>query len=173
MTPLDIHFHAEKIHESVFVAPGAVILGNVTIGEEASVWYGTVIRGDTASIHIGNGTNIQDGCILHADPGYPCAIGNHVTLGHGAIVHGATIEHDVLIGMRAVVMNGAKIGTGSIVGVGAVVPEGMEIPPGSVVLGIPAVIKRQVTEKDIARIAHAAKHYVAAGKLYLEQLRKS
>ena len=109
---------------------------------------------------------MQDGCILHADPGFPCTLGKRVTLGHGAIVHGATVEDDVLIGMRAVVMNGAKIGSGSIVGVGAVVTERMEIPPGSIVMGQPAKVKRPAEHRDIERIRHAAAHYAAAAKIY-------
>lgn len=159
-------FRASQCHPSVFIAPGAVVLGDVTIGEDSSVWFNAVIRGDTERIVIGKQTNIQDGCILHADAGFPCILGDRVTLGHGAIVHGATVEDDVMIGMRAVVMNGAKIGRGSIVAVGAIVLEEMHIPPGSVVMGTPAVIKREVTERDSVRIRHAAEHYVAAAKQF-------
>jgi carbonic anhydrase/acetyltransferase-like protein (isoleucine patch superfamily) len=119
-------------------------------------------------IRIGKGTNIQDGSIVHADPDFPCTIGDRVTLGHGAIVHGATVEDDCLIGMRAVVMNGAKIGRGSIVAVGSIVTEGTEVPPGSVVMGQPAKVKRQADARDLERIRHAAEHYVAAGKIYRE-----
>ena len=108
----------------------------------------------------------ENSCILHADPGFPCTLGDRVTLGHGAIVHGATVEDDCLIGMRAVVMNGAKIGRGSIVAVGSVVTEGTEIPPGSIAMGQPAKVKRQVTERDLARIRHAAEHYIESGKVY-------
>src|SRR6185295_16868280 len=117
-----------------------------------------------APIRIGRDSNVQDGSILHADADFPCTIGDRVTVGHAAIVHGATVEDDCLIGMRAVVMNGAKIGKGSVVAVGSVVLEGMEVPPGSVVMGQPARIKRQVAEQDLARIRHAAEHYVAAAK---------
>lgn len=153
-----------QIDPAAFVAPGAVVLGNVTIGAESSVWYNAVIRGDTEAIRIGKQTNVQDLCCLHADPGFPCTLGDRVTVGHGAIVHGATVEDDVLIGMKAVVMNGAHIGKGSLVAVGAVVLERMQVPPGSVVMGSPARIKRQLEEKDIARIRHAAEHYVEASK---------
>jgi carbonic anhydrase/acetyltransferase-like protein (isoleucine patch superfamily) len=142
------------------------VLGDVTIGAEATVWFGAVIRGDTAPIKIGRRTNVQDGCILHADEGFPCTLGDRVTLGHGAIVHGATVEDDCLIGMRAVVMNGAVIGKGSIVAVGSVVTEGTVIPPGSIALGQPAKVRRDVTDRDGERIRHAAEHYVAAGKVY-------
>jgi len=163
---MDIRHRPELIDPTAFVAPGAVVLGDVTIGAEASVWFSAVIRGDTAAIRIGRQTNVQDGCILHADAGFPCTLGDRVTLGHGAIVHGATVEDDCLIGMRAVVMNGAKIGHGSIVAVGSVVTEGTEIPPGSVVMGQPAKVRREVTERDRERIRHAAEHYVAAGRVY-------
>jgi len=166
MTPDDIRFRPELVDPTALIAPGAVVLGNVTIAARASVWFAAVIRGDTAAIVIGEETNVQDGCVLHADPGYPCELGKRVTLGHGAIVHGATVEDDVLIGMRAVVMNGARIGRGSIVGVGAVVTEGTEIPPGSIVLGQPAKVKRQAEARDAARIRHAAAHYVEAAANY-------
>ncbi|HEX5106566.1 MAG TPA: gamma carbonic anhydrase family protein [Pirellulaceae bacterium] len=166
--PTNTRHHSELVDPTAYIAPGAVVLGNVTLGSESSVWFGAVIRGDTDAIKIGRQTNIQDGCVLHADEGVPCTIGERVTVGHAAIIHGATIEDDCLIGMRAVVMNGAKIGKGSVVAVGSVVLEGMEVPPGSIVMGQPARIKREVTEQDAARIRHAAEHYVAAAKVYRE-----
>ena len=161
-------FRPELVDAGAYIAPDAVVLGDVTIGAGSSVWFGAVIRGDSEAIRIGRDTNVQDGCILHADEGYPCTLGDRVTLGHGAIVHGATVEDECLIGMRAVVMNGARIGRGSIVAVGSVVIEGMEVPPGSVVMGQPAKVRRQVNERDRERIRHAAEHYVAAGKVYRE-----
>jgi carbonic anhydrase/acetyltransferase-like protein (isoleucine patch superfamily) len=108
-------FRPELIAADVLLAPGAVVLGDVTIGAESSVWFNAVVRGDSERIVIGQQTNVQDLCVLHADPGFPCVLGDRVTLGHGAIVHGAMVEDDCLIGMRAVVMNGARIGAGSIV----------------------------------------------------------
>jgi carbonic anhydrase/acetyltransferase-like protein (isoleucine patch superfamily) len=165
---MNVHSRAEFIDPTAFVAPGAVVVGEVTIGAEASIWFGAVVRGDSEAIRIGRQTNVQDGCILHADRGYPCTLGDRVTLGHGAIVHGATVEDDCLIGMRAVVMNGAKIGRGSIVAVGSIVTEGTQVPPGSVVMGQPAKVKREVGERDLERIRHAAEHYVAAAKVYRE-----
>jgi carbonic anhydrase/acetyltransferase-like protein (isoleucine patch superfamily) len=159
-------FRPELIHPSVFLARGAVVLGDVTIGEQSSVWFNAVVRGDTEAICIGRRTNIQDGCILHADPGFPCTVGDEVTVGHGAIVHGATVGNRILIGMRAVVMNGAEVGDESVVGVGAVVTEGTKIPPGSLVLGMPGKVVRPVTPEDLARIRHAAEHYVAAAKQF-------
>jgi carbonic anhydrase/acetyltransferase-like protein (isoleucine patch superfamily) len=166
MTNTSTTFQAELVDPSVFIADGAIVLGDVTIGRESSVWFQAVIRGDTAPITIGEQTNIQDGCILHADPGFPCSLGNRVSLGHGAIVHGAQVEDDVMIAMRAVVMNGAVIGSGSIVGVGAVVTEGTIVPPQSIVLGLPGKVIRPANEADWERIQHAASHYVEAAKQY-------
>jgi carbonic anhydrase/acetyltransferase-like protein (isoleucine patch superfamily) len=170
MNSENVQRRPELIDSTAFIAPAATVLGDVTILAEASVWFGAVVRGDTAPIRIGRQTNVQDGCILHADPGFACTLGNRVTLGHGAIVHGATVEDDCLIGMRAVVMNGAKIGRGSIIAVGSVVTEGTEIPPGSIALGQPAKVRRAATDRDRERIRHAAEHYVAAGRAYKETL---
>jgi carbonic anhydrase/acetyltransferase-like protein (isoleucine patch superfamily) len=161
-----LRFRPELIDPSVFIAAGAVVLGNVTIGAESSVWFNAVIRGDTDRIQIGKQSNVQDLAVIHCDEGVPCTIGDRVTLGHAAIVHGATIEDDCLIGIRAVVLNRARIGAGSLIGVGALVTEGVEIPPGSLVLGMPGKVVRQITEKDRERILHASKHYVAAAKQY-------
>jgi len=162
-------YRPEQVDPSAFVAPGAVVLGDVTIAEAASVWFGAVVRGDTETIRIGPRTNIQDLAVLHADPGFPCVLGTGVTVGHAAIVHGATVEDDVMIGMRSVVMNGARIGKGSIVGVGAVVTEGVEIPPGSVVLGLPGKVRRETTPEDQQRIREAAEHYVANARRFREE----
>lgn len=162
-------FRPEQVSESVYIAPGATVLGDVTIGSESTILFGAVIRGDTESIRIGNQTNIQDLSVLHADPGVPCTLGDRVTVGHGAIVHGATIADDVLIGMRAVVLNGAVIGEGSLIAAGAVVTEGMSVPPGSIVTGMPAVVRGPVSERHSKMIRHAAQHYVKAGKAYREE----
>ncbi len=171
------HFHTEfrpeQIHPSAFIAPSAVVIGDVTIGPHSSVWFHAVLRGDVEKIVVGVDTNIQDGCVLHADPGFPCVLGDRVTLGHGAIVHGANVGDDVLIGMRAVVMNGACIGPGSIVAVGAVVLEGMEAPPGSVLMGAPARIRRTAEARDRALIQHAAEHYVAAAAAYRQAFKQT
>lgn len=159
-------FRPELVDPSVFIAPGAIVLGDVTLQAESSVWFNAVIRGDTDSIRIGRQSNIQDLAVIHCDEGVPCTIGDRVTLGHAAIVHGATVEDDCLIGIRAVVMNGARIGAGSLVAVGALVTEGVEIPPGSLVMGVPGKVVRQVSERDLQRIRHAAEHYVTAAKNY-------
>ena len=159
-------FRPNQIDESVFIAEGAIVLGDVTILSNSSVWFHCVLRGDTERIQIGNQTNLQDHCVVHADPGFPCLIGDRVTVGHGAIVHGATVEDDVLVGMRAVVMNGAKIGRGSLVAAGAIVTEGMEVEPGSVVAGTPAKVRGKSSVKHRQMIEHGAKHYVDAARAY-------
>ncbi len=150
-----------RIDPSVFIAPTATIVGDVTLGAESSVWFGTVLRGDIAPITIGRASNIQDGAILHVGKRFPCVIGDRVTLGHGAIVHGATVENDVLIAMAATVMNGAHIGSQSIVGAGAVVTEGCVIPPRSVVIGVPGRVSKAITAAQIALILQSAENYVA------------
>ncbi|MCO6457272.1 MAG: gamma carbonic anhydrase family protein [Pirellulaceae bacterium] len=150
----------DQIDGRAWIAPNATVVGDVTIGAESSVWYGAVVRGDSEQVRIGCQTNVQDLCVLHADPGFPCLLGDRVSLGHAAIVHGAIVEDDVLIGMKAVVMNGARIGKGSLVAVGAVVTEGTVIPPGSLVLGVPGKVLREVREQDRQRIQRAAEHYV-------------
>jgi len=159
-------FHPELVAPSVFIAPGAKLVGDVTIGAQSSVWFNAVLRGDRAPIRIGTQTNVQDLCMLHADPGAPCTLGDRVSVGHAAIIHGAVVEDDVLIGMRAVVMNRARIGSGSIIGVGAVVTEDCEIPPGSIVLGVPGKLTRAAEERDRQRIRHAANVYVALAGQY-------
>jgi carbonic anhydrase/acetyltransferase-like protein (isoleucine patch superfamily) len=125
------------IHPSAFIAPGAVVLGDVTLGRDASIWYNCVVRGDMAPIRIGEETNIQDLTVVHVDEGVPCTVGRRVGVGHRAILHGCTIEDEVLVGMGAVLLNGVSVGSGSVVGAGAVLPEGMHVPVGSLVLGVP------------------------------------
>ncbi len=155
------------IDPTAFISHRAYIGGTVRIGAASSVWPMAVIRGDEGEIRIGARTNIQDGCVLHADPDAYLTIGDDVTLGHGAIVHGCTIEGDVLIGMGAVVLNHAVVGSGSIVGARALVPEGMVVPPGSLVIGVPGKI-RPLRPEQQARIRPPAQHYVALGALYKE-----
>lgn len=161
---MDWQFRSDQLAPAVFIARGAIVLGDVTLGAAVSIWFNAVVRGDAERIVVGADSNVQDQCVLHADPGYPCLVGERVTIGHAAIVHGATIEDDVMIGMRAVILNGARIGTGSIVGAGAVVTEGAVIPPHSLVLGMPARVKRPTNPTDMDRIRHAAEHYVAAAR---------
>lgn len=149
-----------NIHRTVFVAPTAKIVGSVKIGRNSSVWYGAVIRGDIAPITIGSETNIQDGAILHVGKKFPCRLGNRVSVGHGAMVHGATVKDDVLVAMGAIVMNGAVIGERSIVGAGAVVTEGTIVPPGSIVIGVPARVNGSVRSAHLRQITQAARHYI-------------
>ncbi len=149
-----------SIHESAFVHPAACVYGDVTLGARASVWPTAVIRGDSAPIVIGEDSNVQDGTILHVDPGLPCTIGARVAIGHRAIVHGATVEDDCLIAMGAVLLNRVHVGAGSIVGAGALCPEGMKIPPGSLVVGLPGKIVRPVTDAERERVMRTVESYL-------------
>jgi carbonic anhydrase/acetyltransferase-like protein (isoleucine patch superfamily) len=150
---------------SAFIAPGAYVIGAVYLKEESSIWYGAVLRGDTEPIRVGARTNIQDGCVLHADPGYPAVVGEDCVVGHRAVVHGCEIGNGCLIGMSATILNGAKIGEGSIVAAGALVPEGREFPARSLIIGAPAKRAREVTEEQTQDIARSVRTYVerAAG----------
>jgi carbonic anhydrase/acetyltransferase-like protein (isoleucine patch superfamily) len=150
-----------KIHPTAFIAPGAVVLGDVTLGARASVWYQAVLRGDTAPIVVGEASNVQDGTIIHVDEGVPATVGARVGIGHRVILHGCTVDDDCLIGMGSVLLNGVHIGVGSVVAAGAVVPEGLAVPPGSVLVGVPARVARQVDDALRARIRATWEHYVA------------
>jgi carbonic anhydrase/acetyltransferase-like protein (isoleucine patch superfamily) len=142
------------------VAPTAVVVGAVTMGPEASIWYGAVARADHETIEIGERSNVQDGSTLHSDAGFPLVIGRGVTVGHRVVLHGARVDDDVLVGMGSVVMNGAHIGSGSIVAAGAVVTQGKSFPPRSVIAGIPAKVVREATDDDLAHIqGNAAAYY--------------
>jgi carbonic anhydrase/acetyltransferase-like protein (isoleucine patch superfamily) len=164
-----VTFRSELVDPTAFIAPGAVVRGDVAIGPRSSVWFQAVIRGDTEPIRIGSRSNVQDGAVLHADPGYPCTIGDGVTIGHRAIVHGATVEENVVIGMGSIVLNGARIGRDSIVAAGAVVTERTEIPPGSLALGVPAKVRRALTPEEIEHNRLSAAHYVENAKRYDER----
>lgn len=156
----------ELVSAEAWLAPNATVVGSVSIGPEASVWFGAVIRGDVEPIEIGAGTNVQDLACLHSDPGLACRLGARVTVGHGAIVHGCHVEDEVLIGMGAILLNGARIGTNSIVGAGALVTEGKQIPPRCLVVGTPARIVRELTDQDIEKIRQGAAHYIDAARQY-------
>lgn len=149
-----------KVDPTAFVAPSATLIGQVTLGAEASAFYGVVVRGDTNAITVGDRSNLQDNVVLHADPGFPTTIGSGVSVGHTAVVHGCTIEDDCLVGMGATIMNGAVVGTGSLVAGGAVILEGQVIPPGSLVAGVPAKVRRPLTEDEIQGVRDNASHYV-------------
>lgn len=165
---LTVRYRPELVHPTAFIAPTATVIGQVTVGEEASVWFGVVIRGDTEVVIIGSQSNVQDGCILHADPGEPCRVGARVSLGHGAIVHAATVEDEALIGIRATVLNGARVGRGSLVAAGALIPPGLMVPPDSLVMGVPGKVVRMVNAEDRARIQRTADHYVAYTRVYTQ-----
>ena len=152
---------AVDIHPSAFIAPGAVVLGDVTLGPRASVWYTAVLRGDMDRIVVGEATNVQDGTVVHVDAGRPALIGARVGIGHRVVLHGCTVEDECLIGMGSVLLNGVRVGTGSVVAAGAVLPEGLEVPPGSVVMGVPARVVRAVDGALRERIRQTWEHYVA------------
>ncbi|MBF6596290.1 MAG: gamma carbonic anhydrase family protein [Thermaceae bacterium] len=151
-----------QIHPSAFIAPSAIIVGQAEIAANASVWFGAVVRSDTERVVIGPGSNVQDGAILHADPGDPCILGPNVTIGHRAVVHGAIVAEGALIGIGAVVLNRAKIGKNAVVGAGAVVPPEMEIPEGMLAIGIPAKVRGPVDSAGNApRYIELSRHYLA------------
>ena len=158
-----------EIKETSFVAPNASLIGRVKIGENSSVWFNTVLRGDMETITIGNESNIQDLSMGHADPGFPLVLGNRVTIGHHCVLHGCKIGDDCLIGMGAIVMNGVRIGRGSIIGAGAVLLEGMEIPEFSMVIGSPAKIKKTYDESILDNIRKSAEIYVKRSISYREK----
>ena len=152
-----------------FIAANAAVIGQVVLEAGSSVWFSCVLRGDAERIHVGAGANIQDGAVVHADPGFPAQIGPRVTVGHNAMVHGCQIGEGSLIGIGAVVLNGAKIGKGCLIGAGALVTEGMEIPDGSLVLGSPAKVRRSLNAEQQAALVHAADHYIGNAGRYLQE----
>jgi carbonic anhydrase/acetyltransferase-like protein (isoleucine patch superfamily) len=153
-----------------YIAPNAAVIGRVTLRANASVWFSCVLRGDVEAIEIGEGSNIQDGTVIHADPGYPVHVGANVTVGHNAMLHGCRVGDGSLIGIGAVVLNGARIGRGCLVGAGALVTEGTEIPDGSLVLGSPAKVKKTLSPEQQLALAHNADHYVGNAKRFSEDL---
>ena len=157
-----------RIHPSAFIARSADVMGDVVIGEDSSVWYTAVLRGDMAPIRIGGRTNLQDGTIVHVDEGMPCSIGSQVGVGHRAIVHGCTVEDDCLIGMGSTLLNGVVVGRGSVVAAGALLAEGMVVPPGSLVIGVPGKVVRPVDEELRARVERTWRHYVEQARRHRE-----
>ncbi|HEY7775159.1 MAG TPA: gamma carbonic anhydrase family protein [Kineobactrum sp.] len=164
--------HVTLLGAGHFIAPSAAVIGRVTLGDRSSVWFSCVLRGDAERIEVGAGSNIQDGAVLHADPGFPMIVGDNVTVGHKAMLHGCTIGDGSLVGIGAVVLNGARIGRNCLVGAGALVTEGMEIPDGSLVLGAPAKVRRQLSEEQQAALALNAGHYISNAALYSESLKE-
>ncbi|MEU0253347.1 gamma carbonic anhydrase family protein [Streptomyces sp. NPDC006184] len=157
-----------RVDPEAFVAPTASVVGDVTLHAGASVWYGAVLRGDVEKITVGARANVQDNVTLHADPGFPVTVGERVSIGHNAVVHGATVEDDCLIGMGATVLNGAVIGAGSLVAAQALVPQGMVVPPGSLVAGVPAKVKRELTAEEREGITLNGTLYAELGKAHAD-----
>lgn len=147
-----------------FLAPGSYVIGDVVLAREVSVWFNAVLRGDEAPIRIGAGSNLQDGALVHTDMGVPAHVGQHVTVGHGAILHGAVLEDGCLVGMGAIVLNGARIGRESLVAAGTLIPEGRIIPPRSLVMGSPGRVVRTLRDEELERLAESAPQYVALWK---------
>ncbi|WP_320777462.1 gamma carbonic anhydrase family protein [Streptomyces sp. CRN 30] len=159
-----------EVDGQAFTAPGSVVVGEVRLRAGASVWYGAVLRAEAEPIVVGANSNVQDNCTLHTDPGFPVSVGEGVSIGHNAVVHGATVEDGCLIGMGATVLNGAVIGAGSLVAAQALVPQGMRVPPGSLVAGVPAKVRRELTAEEREDLALNAAHYVELAGAHREAL---
>ncbi|WP_066708881.1 gamma carbonic anhydrase family protein [Curvibacter delicatus] len=172
MAIYELDGQAPKLAEGTWVADSAQVIGKVTLEENVSVWFGTVIRGDSEKIHIGRGSNIQDASVLHADAGVPLTLGENVSVGHQVMLHGCTVGDGSLIGIGAVVLNHAKIGKNCLVGAGALVTEGKEFPDGSMILGSPAKAVKQLSPEQIAGLQHIAAHYVENARQYRKGLKK-
>lgn len=168
---LDGHRVAVPAKGRFWVAENAAVIGKVAIGEDASVWFNTVVRGDNEPIVIGARANVQDGCVLHTDPGFPLTIGAEATIGHNAMLHGCSIGRGALIGIGAIVLNGADIGDDCLIGAGALIPEGKTIPARSVVFGAPGKVIRQVSEQDLERMRWGVQLYVDRWQTYAAGLR--
>ncbi len=159
--------HTPQVAENVFIAPDAWVIGKVTIAENVSLFFGTVVRGDIQAISIGSGSNLQEHSVVHTSTGMQdCRIGKHVTVGHHAIIHGCTIEDSCIIGMGATVLDGALVGTNSLVGANALVPMHMQIPPRSLVLGVPARVVRRLEDDELKQFSDSARHYVELASYY-------
>jgi carbonic anhydrase/acetyltransferase-like protein (isoleucine patch superfamily) len=163
---IDFDGYSPSVSGSSFVAPNATLIGRVTLEEQTSIWFGAVLRGDVEDIVVRKGANIQDLAMVHADMGFKADIGEYVTVGHHATVHGCTVGAGSLIGINAVVLNGAKIGENCIIGANALVPEGMEIPPYSLVVGSPAKVKRTLSEEQVALVRMGTDHYIKNGERF-------
>ena len=163
---------APQLGEGAWIADSAQVMGSVILGENASVWFGAVLRGDTETLTIGRNSNVQDLSVLHADIGCPLTLGENVTIGHQVMLHGCTVGDNSLIGIQAVVLNNAKIGRNSIVGAGSVVTEGKEFPDNSLIIGSPAKVVRTLDDAAVAKLKHSAEHYVDNGRRYAKGLKK-
>lgn len=160
-----------QVHTHAWVAPTATLVGGVHLGARSSVWFGAVVRADSDDITVGQESNLQDGVVVHVDTGFPVVVGDRVTVGHGAVLHGCTVQDDCLVGMGATVLNGVTIGRGSLVAAGAVLLEGTSVPPGSLVAGVPAKVRRELTDDERAGIARNTDGYVRRAALYASEMR--
>lgn len=156
------------VHDTAWLAPTATLVGPVSVHADASIWYGAVLRADYGTITVGTGSNVQDNCVFHADEGLPVTLGDGVSVGHGAVLHGCVVEDDVLIGMGATVLNGARVGRGSLVAAGTVVLEGTEVPPGSLVAGVPGKVRRGLSDAETEKVLQNAREYVELAGRYRE-----
>ena len=172
MAVYEIDGKAPRVDSTAWIAGSAEVMGNVEIGPDASVWFGCVLRGDTEVMRIGEGTNVQDGSVLHADIGMPLTLGRHVTVGHKVMLHGCTIGDESLIGIGAVVLNGARIGKNCLVGAGSLVTEGKAFPDGSMIMGSPAKAVRQLTPEQIEGLRRSAQHYIGNARRFQAPLNK-
>lgn len=164
--------HCPEVADSAWIADNAQVMGAVKVAADASVWFGVTVRGDTETISIGEGSNIQDGSVMHADHGKPLAVGKHVTVGHMVMLHGCTIGDESLIGIGAVVLNGAKIGKNCLVGAGSLVTEGKEFPDGSMIMGSPAKVVRELTPEQIQGLRLSAQHYIENARRFKAGLKR-
>lgn len=172
MAVYEVDGKTPQVDSTAWIADSAQVMGQVSIGPDASVWFGCVLRSDTESMTIGEGSNIQDLSVLHADRGLPLTVGKHVTVGHKVMLHGCTIGDESLIGIGAVVLNGAKIGKHCLVGAGSLVTEGKEFPDGSMIMGTPAKVVRQLTPEQIEGLRQSAQHYIDNARLFRATLKK-
>lgn len=163
---------APSVADSAYIADTATIIGNVSIATDCSVWFGAVIRGDNEPIHLESGVNVQEGAVLHTDPGFPMHVGSGVTIGHQAMLHGCTIGAGSLVGIQAVILNGAKIGPNCLVGAGALVTERKEFPANSLIVGTPAKVLRTLTDDEVAGLRRNADSYIERGRIFATQLQK-
>ena len=172
MAVYEVDGKTPQVDSTAWIADSAQVMGHVTLGPDASVWFGCVLRGDTESMTVGEGSNIQDLTVMHADHGLPLTIGKHVTVGHKVMLHGCTIGDESLIGIGAVVLNGAKIGKNCLVGAGALVTEGKEFPDGSMIIGAPAKAVRELTPEQIEGLRQSALHYIENARRFKQGLRR-
>jgi len=161
-----------QVHESAWVADSATVIGNVRLEAQASIWYGVVVRGDNELITVGRGSNVQDGSVLHTDHGFPLTVGDGVTVGHQAVLHGCSIGDGSLVGIQAVVLNGARIGRNCLVGAGSLVTEGREFPDNSLIMGSPAKVVRELTPEQVQRLRQSAENYVSNAVRHRDGLRR-